>query len=149
MTDDEISNIKEEVKDELTNIIDEVKKYCPWITKEKGGILGGIAGAPLSLTILCSSGKIAGLSAAGITSGLKAIGGSMLAGLGVLALPVGGGVILGYVGVKKYIKNKKTATITQAISRLLDIKSRLIQNTEHFQDEITDIENTIEALKKR
>ena len=70
-----------------------------------GSVLGMGAGA-WSGKIALSIAGVSGLSAAGITSGLSAIGGSMLGGIVVLAaIPVAGalaGAGIGYGGYKTY-----------------------------------------------
>ena len=63
------------------------------------GAAGAAAGGATGATALYFGG-VTGLSAAGITSGLAAIGGSMVVGIGVIAaLPLAGG-LLGYAGYK-------------------------------------------------
>jgi len=65
-----------------------------------GGIALGVGGA---LGAVSASGVVAGLSVTGITSGLAALGGTMLGGLAVVAvIPVGAG-LAGY-GLVKGIK---------------------------------------------
>ncbi len=62
-----------------------------------GGVAGGIASA---LAAISASGSVVGLSAAGISSGLAAIGGTMVGGLVVVAaVPVVAGLV-GYGAVK-------------------------------------------------
>lgn len=61
------------------------------------GVAGGVAA---SIAAVSASGSVGGLSAAGITSGLAAIGGSMLGGIVVTALiPLAAGA-LGYGAIK-------------------------------------------------
>jgi DNA-binding XRE family transcriptional regulator len=75
------------------------KKYLENYLGAVSGVLSGTAGA---IGVVSSSGT-AGLSAAGITSGLAAIGGSMSTGLGVIAsIPIAAGFI-GF-GISKGIK---------------------------------------------
>lgn len=63
------------------------------------GAAGAAAGGATGATALYFGG-VTGLSAAGITSGLAAIGGSMVLGIGVIAaLPLAGG-LLGYAGCR-------------------------------------------------
>ena len=71
-----------------------------------GGTVGAGAGGAVSFVALSLGGKVAGLSAAGITSGLAAAGGSMLAGMAVLAAPP---VILACIGVSiaAHLKDKQ------------------------------------------
>ena len=74
------------------------------------GALGAGLGAGVGFAALYLGGSVVGLSAAGITSGLAAagavIGGTMTAGIAVLAAPA---VILGGIGVgiASHHKNKK------------------------------------------
>ena len=73
------------------------------------GALGGGIGGAVSYAALYGLGKV-GLSAAGITSGLKAagsiVGGGMAAGVLVLAVPVAGLAAAG-VELASHLKNKK------------------------------------------
>ena len=73
-----------------------------WIMKYEeiaSGTAGVVAGGVTGATALYFGG-ITGSSAAGITSGLAAIGGSVVLGIGVIAaLPLAGG-ILGYAGCR-------------------------------------------------
>jgi DNA-binding XRE family transcriptional regulator len=65
-----------------------------------GGVMAGVGGA---FAAVSASGTVAGLSVTGITSGLAALGGSMLGGLAVVAvIPVAVG--LGGYGLAKGIK---------------------------------------------
>ena len=84
-----------------------------------GAVVGAGAGAGLSFAALFFGGKVVGLSAAGITSGLavagKLVGGGMAAGVGVLAAPV---VILG-VGGALLVSSKKRKRLKQEKERLL------------------------------
>jgi transcriptional regulator with XRE-family HTH domain len=77
-----------------------------------GGAGGGLGAAIASVSV---AGSVPGLSAAGIASGLAAIGGSLLGGLAVVAaLPVAGGA-LGFGvarAIKKLVKANKLYTKT-------------------------------------
>ena len=70
-----------------------------------GGALGAAGGSAASAVMVSASGAVAGTSAAGITSGLAAlgsvVGGDMMAGVAVAAVPA---VIGGYVGYKLFKK---------------------------------------------
>lgn len=157
LIDDELIRMKKEASTEIHNVLEELEKYSPGITGELsgigGGITGGTVGGAISLATLFFGGKVVGLSAAGVTSGLAAAGavagGGMVAGVGVLALPVVVLAAAGYAGVKKYKNVKRTTTFGKAISELCDIKSRLIQHEEHFKEEIAYIDGVIASLKKR
>ena len=147
MTNNEASKIKKEVYVELKTILDDLKTSYP-IPKKV--LVGGVA-VGCTTFWAASQFMFSGLSAAGITSTLKIVGGGMVAGIGVIAAIPALGAVAGaggiYVGYKYLKKRKNFKKANEDISRLLDIKSRLIQNAEHFQKEITDIDNTIEALK--
>jgi hypothetical protein len=73
-----------------------------------GAVAGMGAGGAASFAALIFGGKVVGLSAAGITSGLAAagLGGGMVAGVAVLAAPI---AILGIVGyaVANGVRGKK------------------------------------------
>lgn len=99
------------------------------------GAVGTGVGAGAGFAALYLGGTVAGVSAAGITSGLAAagslIGGGMVAGIGVLAAPA---VILGSagVGIASHAKNKK----------LRNAKELVYKNAVAKQDAI------IKALRK-
>lgn len=83
-----------------------------------GGALGAGAGGAIGFAALFFGGKIVGLSAAGITSGLAAagslIGGGMAAGIAVLAAPA---VILSGAGIATatYLKYKRLREAKEVI----------------------------------
>ena len=70
-----------------------------------GAVAGAGAGIGTSIAAISAGGTVAGTSAAGITSGLAAmgslIGGGMLAGVFVAAVPVLAGGFIGYKAFKK------------------------------------------------
>lgn len=80
------------------------------IPEALAGALGVGTGGAIGFAALYLGGSVAGLSAAGITSGLAAagtiVGGGMAAGIAVLAAPA---VVLGgaSVGIASHVKNKK------------------------------------------
>lgn len=85
------------------------------IPEALAGALGVGTGGVASLAALFFGGKVKGLSASGITSGLKFLGkGSMKRGLAVLSIPP---VILGITafGITSHIKNKKLTEEKQAL----------------------------------
>lgn len=155
MTDEEIIKLKESAIDEIRNTLDKLEKANPEILERLGviggGVVGGVTGGAISLATLFFGGKVVGLSAAGITSGLAAagVGGGMVIGVGVLALPIVTLAAAGYAGVKIYKKAKITTASNNAISNLYDIQSSLIQHEELFKEEISYIEWFIALLKKR
>lgn len=84
-----------------------------------GGVAGAGVGAAVSFAALYTLGT-AGLSAAGITSGLAAagavVGGGMVAGIGVLAAPVAVLAVSGY-GILAHRKHKKLLHIKEELLR--------------------------------
>ena len=96
-------------EEQMSNMTEEAQQFL-------GFFAGAGAGAGVSLVALYSAG-ITGLSAAGITSGLAAIGGSMVAGIGVLALPV---VALGVGG---YLLAKALGSASEDLNT---VKRRLL-----------------------
>jgi hypothetical protein len=80
-----------------------------------GATVGGVAGAGAALTAVAVSGPVAGLGAAGITSGLAAVGsmmgGGMATGLIITAAaPIVGALAIGYGGYRlaKWYKASKS-----------------------------------------
>lgn len=80
------------------------------ISEVLGGAVGAGAGGAVSFAALYFGGKVVGLSAAGISSGLGAagslVGGGMSAGVAVLAVPA---VVFGGIGVgaASHYRNKR------------------------------------------
>jgi hypothetical protein len=107
-----------------------------------GGVAGAGVGAAVSFAALYTLGT-AGLSAAGITSGLAAagavVGGGMVAGIGVLAAPVAVLAVSGY-GILAHRKHKK----------LLHIKEELLRRAIQCRDGIIcQLEKENHASKER
>lgn len=84
-----------------------------------GAVVGVGVGGAGAFAALFFGGKVIGLSAAGITSGLAAaghlVGGGMAAGIGVLAAPVVVGGVVGYA----YISSEKAKKLKIAKEALL------------------------------
>ena len=98
-------------------------------------------------------GGVAGLSAAGITSGLATagalIGGGMAAGIGVLAAPVALLGIFGYAAAKKKKQARMISALNVAIEKLYAIQTRLNQNAQRYREEIGALTALIEGLKTK
>ena len=90
---------------------DSQKEKISEVVAASGGIIAGVGG---SIAAIGAAGSVAGFSAAGITSGLATIGGgTMLAGIGVIAaIPVATGLLgFGLVkGIKAICDANKLAT---------------------------------------
>lgn len=117
------------------------------------GALGTSAGGGIGILALYFGGKVVGLSAAGITSGLAAagalVGGGMAAGIAVLAAPA---VILGAlgVGVSSYIKheklnNSKKLFYKEAIQKQTAILAEL-ENSTNLDKERIEYLNSLNIL---
>lgn len=114
---------------------------------------GSAIGVPI--TAIYMSGSVAGLSAAGITSGLAALGfggilgfSSMLTGIGVLIL---GGVII-YSGVKyltggseREKKSKREKMIQEIVKHHQKTINNLIEDINFFTDELNELLQDREA----
>ena len=152
MTQEQVEKIRKQATEEVSSVLNSLENDYPGITEGLATVLGSGIGALGSLGALYFGGKVVGLSAAGITSGLSAagalVGGGMAAGIGVLAAPV---AILGvgaYAITKK--KNAKLAVaLGTAIRKLYDVQERLLKNAEFFKEEIASIKATIDLLTKK
>lgn len=148
----EIGRMREEATQQVRIVLEQLEKSYPGITEGAATALGAGVGAAGSLTALSALGY-SGLSAAGITSGLATagsiVGGGMVAGIGVLAAPVAILGVTGYALAKKRKNAKLAATLGVAIGKLYDIQSRLMQNAEHFKEEIAGIKATIDMLMRK
>lgn len=107
-----------------------------------GAALGAGAGGAIGFAALYGLG-VAGLSAAGITSGLAAaggiVGGGMAAGVGVLAAPVAIFAVIGY-GILARSKYKK----------LLHAKQQLYRNViEKYNKIINELKNKSKLSQER
>jgi hypothetical protein len=152
LSDDEIDRMKAEAHSETTSIMKQIERDYPGITEGVATALGASTGAAGSLVALSSLG-VSGLSAAGITSGLATagalVGGGMVAGIGVLAAPVAILGVAGYAIAKKHKSAKLAAALGQAISKLYDIQTRLMENAEYFKEEIAEIKFAVETLSNK
>lgn len=152
LNDNEVKAMKDEAETEVKSVLNQLEKDYPGVTEGLATALGAGLGGAGSLAALSSLGY-AGLSAAGITSGLATagsiVGGGMVAGIGVLAAPVAVLGVVGYAIAKRHKNAKLAAALGQAISRLYDIQSRLIENAEYFKEEIAGIKAVIETLNRK
>lgn len=153
MTQEQVEKIRKQATEEVSSVLNSLENDYPGITEGLATVLGSGTGALGSLGALYFGGKVVGLSAAGITSGLSAagalVGGGMAAGIGVLAAPV---AILG-VGAYAIAKKKKNAKLAvalgTAIRKLYDVQERLLKNAEFFKEEIASIKATIDLLTNK
>ncbi len=146
-----IQRMKDEAHEDMKETIDELRRDEPKVADVAGATVGGALGGAASFTALYFGGSVAGLSAAGITSGLAAagFGAGMVAGIGVLALPVAILGVGGYAIVKKRRSAKLAAALDRAIEKLYKIQERLIANAEYFRDELAEIKAYIDQLKRQ
>jgi len=153
MNGNEVRAMKEEAAGEVKKVVAELESGFPGITEGLATAIGASGGAASSFVALIFLGKVTGLSAAGITSGLAAagsiIGGGMVAGIGVLAAPVAILGVAGYGLAKKRRNAKLAVALTAAIKKLYDIQTRLMQNAEYFKEEIAGIKATIDYLSQK
>ncbi len=145
----EIQRMKDEAHEDMKETIDELRRDEPKAADAAGAVVGIALGGSASFTALYFGGSVAGLSAAGITSGLAAagFGAGMLAGIGVLTLPVAILGVGGYAIVKKRRSAKLAAALDRAIEKLYKIQERLIANAEYFRDELAEIKAYIDQFK--
>ena len=119
MTNEQIELTAKQIDNEVTAIFQDLEKDVPHIKKriaEGVGIAGGVGAGYGLLTVA----GINGLSAAGISSGLAAIGGTMVTGIGVLvALPIAGIYIGQHIAKKKH-EAKAIDRATKKLITLLD-----------------------------
>lgn len=153
MTSEEVRIAKAKVAREVADILEKLEKDYPGVTEGVATAVGAAAGGAGSLAALILGGKVVGLSAAGISSGLAAagalVGGGMAAGIGVLAAPVALLGVAGYALAKKHKNAKLSIALGNAISRLYDILTRLHENAEYYKEEIAEIKATINVLTQK
>lgn len=149
---EQIERMKMQATSEVKEVLDQLENDYPGVTEGVATVLGSGVGAAGSLAALYGLG-VTGLSAAGITSGLAAagsiVGGGMVAGIGVLAVPI---ALLGVgaYAIAKKMKNAKLAVaLGTAIRKLYEIQERLMQNAEYFKEEIAGIKAAIDLLTKK
>jgi len=149
---EELEKIRLKAMDEVKNALQSLENTFPGITEGAAALAGSGIGAAASFGALYTLGST-GISATGITSGLAAagsiVGGGMVAGIGVLAVPVAVLGIGGYALVKHKKNAKLTAALSQAIQKLYDVQERLMANAEYFKAEIAGIKATIDMLSKK
>jgi len=127
-----------------------------------GGIAGGAIGVGVGLTLVYTSG-VAGVSAAGITSGLATlgaiIGGGMLAGIFVAATPMAVLGIAGYAVVAKLNRHQlmqtKAALFQEAIRKhdaiLRELNTRIDateERNQYLNSLIVLLQRAIDDLRK-
>lgn len=127
-----------------------------------GGVAGGAIGVGVGLTLIYTSG-VAGVSAAGITSGLATlgaiIGGGMTAGIFVAAAPMAALGVAGYAIVAKRNKNRlwqtKEALFQEALQKhdaiLRELDNRINQSEERnrYLDSLNVLlQHVIDDLRK-
>lgn len=138
-----------QVGKEIKSIMEQLENDAPGATEGLGALVGAASGGAIALTALSSLG-VAGLSAAGITSGLATagalIGDGMVAGIGVLAAPIALLGIGGYALANRRKKAKMLAALNTAIEKLYAIQRRLKSNAEHYKEELTALGALVEAL---
>lgn len=153
MTDEEVLKEKDKAAQEVKTIIDKLSKDYPNVTEGIATAVGAATGGAGALAALFFGGKVIGLSAPGITSGLATagalVGGGMAAGIAVLAAPVAVLGVAGYALAKKSKNAKLATTLSQAISNLYSILERLQENAEYFKNEIAEIKATINYLNTK
>ena len=148
MNPEVIQKMKDEASESMKEALDELRRDQPKVADAAAAAVGSTLGGGASFTTLYFAGT-AGLSGAGITSGLAAagglVGGGMVAGIGVLAAPVAVLGIAGYAIAKK----RRNAKLAAAIEKLYAIQERLMANAEHFRDELAEIKAYITQYENR
>ena len=144
-----VQQMRHKAHRDVKAVLGQLNRDLPEVAKQVvGTTLGGAAGAVLiSLPVLYSGGSVTGLSAAGITSGLSAaaLGAGMVAGVGVLAIPV---LVGGVIGSRIFTSKSPVLTLERAIQDLETIKARL-KPTRYFRREIAEIESYIRKIERQ
>jgi len=152
ISEEEAKAISEKAARKIKSILEELDSNAPGMTEGLGALMGAGGGGAASFAALSTLGT-AGLSGAGITSGLAAagslVGGGMVAGVGVLAAPIAILGIAGYSIFKHQKVKKQTAALQHAIAELYAVMEKLRENAERFKENIAGIKATIELLKSR
>ncbi|MEZ4869955.1 MAG: hypothetical protein R3C14_51990 [Caldilineaceae bacterium] len=120
-----------------------------------GAVAGGAAGVPVGFMLVSMTG-VAGISAAGLTSGLAGlgalVGGGMLAGIFVAGAPMAAFGITGYALTAHYNKRKlalvKEALLQEAI-RKHDAIIRELNNKINRSEERNEYLNALNAVLRR
>ena len=156
LSEQEIRQTKTRVRKQLNDVLNKLLQHFPKIlrTARDGGVTvggAGVGGAGALATLYFAG--INGLSAVGITSGLATIGGivggGMVVGVGVLALPVLVGGVAGYAVVSRRQRARLTTALSRAIEELYHIQEQLIANAEYFEAELAEIKAYIEHLERQ
>ena len=148
-----------QVQNKIKKVMAQLESDAPGITEGLGALVGSVLGGGASLFAFSSLG-LTGLSAAGITSGLAAAGGglaavtggalsAMTAGIFTLAAPI---ALLGIGGYALAHSNRKAKTLSAlnvAIEKLYTIQERLMQNAQHYQEELGGLKALLELLKAK
>jgi hypothetical protein len=152
LSKDDADRMRIEASHDVKTILDDLERDFPGVTEGLAAALGSGVGAAGSLSALYLAGTT-GFSAAGITSGLASagalVGGGMVAGVAVLALPVAILGVAGYAISKKRRNAKLAAALGAAIQKLYTIQERLMANAEYFREEIAGIKASIDVLTRK
>ena len=145
--------IKTETRQELKKILEELRAHSTGFVDVAAAGGGSAVGAAASGGALYYAGSVVGFSAPGLSSGLAGlgalVGGGMLAGIGVVTVPVAIGGIVGHTIAKKRRSARLAAALRTAIERLYVIQERLMANAEYFQEELAEIKARIEQLERQ
>lgn len=149
----QVQRIREETREQLRQVLDELSADFPKVVEVAAVAVGSAVGFVPSAAALYYSGAVVGFSASGLTSGLAAvgnwIGGGMLAGVGVLAVPVTAGGAVALVIVRRRRDARLAAALGTAITKLYAIQERLMENAEYFRRELAEISAYIEQFKRQ
>ena len=162
-----VQQMKRKAQRDVKAVRDQLNRYLPEVAKQVFKNVNVLDGVGLSVglvsSVLAAFGSVAGLSAAGISSGLAAIGGPvasvlmalkvatvspMVAGVSVFT---GVGALSGYgiANMMTWMKNreeKPVMKLEEAIEKLKTIEARL-KPTRYFRSEIAEIKTYIKELK--
>ena len=134
---EKIQQMKDEAHEEMKEILDELRRDAPKVVDTAAAAVGSALGGRALLTTRYFGG-IAGLSAAGITSGGAAVPGGGAGAAVIVAFVAFLGTVFGYLIGKKR-NAKETAALKKAIEKLYATEERLMENAEYYREELAEI----------
>jgi len=152
MPDDFLAKRKEETNRVIATILGELEKELPEETELLWAFAGGLLGAGAALAMLFFFGKVTGLSAPGITSGLAALGsflgGGMFTGLCLLLLPAPLFAIAGYTLARARNRMQILRATRDAAENLDALRKELARETHLFTEELRALDWLIVSMRQ-
>ena len=150
--DDFLTKRKEETNRMIATILSDLEEELPEETELLWAFAGGLLGAGAALCALFFFGKVTGLTAPGITSGLAALGsllgGGMFTGLCLLLFPAPLLAISGYALARTRNRMQILRAARDAAEDLDTLRKELAKETHLFTEELRALDWLIVSMRQ-